>query len=813
MKYQLWTVIATALLAIAALFGLFWFAGATRAAVNAAPASPVDDPVVLAVQPDSAPNDIDSPIVIQGGGFEAILSGTEVITAPTVRLGEQTLPEIIWGNTTTLSATVPWGMEPQVYTLTVVNPDGISATLTSALTVTQGIGIWTTDGPYGGRVYEILVDPFNPDIVYATLPFVGVFGSTDGGHHWQPIAPGVYDTYIAMDAVDHNEIYISSGSGGGGLLRSTDSGANWDVLAEGCSTHHPVTHPSQSGVVYDAVRSCGPALIYISTDHGVTWFTATTGLTDSQIVGIAIQDQANGKLLAGSETGNLFVSDNQGATWDWVAKPVEHIERLYFNPYTPDEAWLVTLPFPHEGPFLLKSTDPTLQTWTPISVTGGTGVFGLVYSLEFTTDAIWAVAGTVYSSTDSGVTWDIAIEPYHPGIEYLAIDPHDSQHYIVAANGYGVAQSTDGGQTWENTSHGIAGIYPSMLVVPAGHPDTVYAKGDLGLMWSFNGGQSWGIGGNDVALVGGEPNADRLTTDPITPTRLYLVGEKGHSNTAQAVVQILDYKKTGWQEISYTVPVTPTGTGICTSMSAVAHHTHQPGHLLAGGLSYPCDKNPFDGAGVASLYRSEDRGQTWQFIGPSEPISWVNDIAFDAVDPQVIYVATDGTGLWKSSDDGATWQVMPSPDGFAEVGEIAPHPTQSGHLVLSVNTLDGGGALYFSQNAGETWTFLISDLGSPVLYVPTFPPTLYADTMQSIDNGKTWEPIEGTGSPISMATASDGERVVVYMGTAGGVAATSTQNRLFSDSIPGRGSIFGGGVYRLTEVLPTDWIYLPNIWR
>ena len=123
--------------AITALLMLFWLVedkgSSLSTPVMAAPLSLS----VSAVNPTGAPNDVDSPIVIQGVGFTAPLSGTAVTTAPTVTLGDGVLPDVIWVNTTTLNATVPWGLAPQVYTLTVVNPNGISATLTSAFAVTN----------------------------------------------------------------------------------------------------------------------------------------------------------------------------------------------------------------------------------------------------------------------------------------------------------------------------------------------------------------------------------------------------------------------------------------------------------------------------------------------------------------------------------------------------------------------------------------------------------------------------------------------------------------------------------------------------
>ena len=51
--------------------------------------------------------------------------------SPTASLGTTALTDVTWVNSTTLTATVPWGMDPGVYTLTVVNPDGGTGSLTA----------------------------------------------------------------------------------------------------------------------------------------------------------------------------------------------------------------------------------------------------------------------------------------------------------------------------------------------------------------------------------------------------------------------------------------------------------------------------------------------------------------------------------------------------------------------------------------------------------------------------------------------------------------------------------------------------------
>jgi hypothetical protein len=141
MKYR-GLILATILLTVtAALLLLFNFVSRTQAVVAAVPTSPNVGPMVLDIQPNSAPNDINTPVVIQGSGFSATISGTQAMTIPTVYLGEHQLSHVTWVDTTTLSATIPWKLEPKVYPLTVVNPDGVSGTLPDAFTVINNLPV------------------------------------------------------------------------------------------------------------------------------------------------------------------------------------------------------------------------------------------------------------------------------------------------------------------------------------------------------------------------------------------------------------------------------------------------------------------------------------------------------------------------------------------------------------------------------------------------------------------------------------------------------------------------------------------------
>ncbi len=69
---------------------------------------------VTDVDPDTVPNDLDTAIVISGTGF-AVITGTHVITPPSVFLDETQLPDVTWVSSTRLLAGVPWGLGPGVY--------------------------------------------------------------------------------------------------------------------------------------------------------------------------------------------------------------------------------------------------------------------------------------------------------------------------------------------------------------------------------------------------------------------------------------------------------------------------------------------------------------------------------------------------------------------------------------------------------------------------------------------------------------------------------------------------------------------------
>jgi hypothetical protein len=154
-------------------------------------------PIVTLVDPSSAPNDLDTLIAI---------TGTDFVSVPAVYLGDTSLSDVEWVTSTVLRATVPWGMDPGVYTLTVSNPGGESDDLPNAFTVTQGIGMWNATQIYGGKVGQVVINPITPTTVYAVAHEVGIFRSRNAGETWSLVyASDAHD--LAVDPITQTTIY------------------------------------------------------------------------------------------------------------------------------------------------------------------------------------------------------------------------------------------------------------------------------------------------------------------------------------------------------------------------------------------------------------------------------------------------------------------------------------------------------------------------------------------------------------------------------------------------------------------------------
>ncbi|SNS44831.1 Por secretion system C-terminal sorting domain-containing protein [Ekhidna lutea] len=115
----------------------------------------------------------------------------------------------------------------------------------------------------------------------------------------------------------------------------------------------------------------------------------------------------------------------------------------------------------------------------------------------------------------------------------------------------------------------------------------------------------------------------------------------------------------------------------------------------------------------AAIYKSTDGGETWTQVRSSTNERY-DDIAFDASNFNVLYVAIRGIGVIKSTDGGETWTDASngmSPGGRVEIGISDVNPNR---LWASVEGgLSGSGSdLYVSSDGGSNWHLVVNATGT-----------------------------------------------------------------------------------------------------
>jgi photosystem II stability/assembly factor-like uncharacterized protein len=104
------------------------------------------------------------------------------------------------------------------------------------------------------------------------------------------------------------------------------------------------------------------------------------------------------------------------------------------------------------------------------------------------------------------------------------------------------------------------------------------------------------------------------------------------------------------------------------------------------------------------LFRSEDRGKSWQKVtlSPKHAHLDVMAIAPDPKDPLTIYVGTHEAGAFKTTDSGATWTEINAGLAGLDVHGLAIDPSASGKLHASVR--EKGEGIYRTTDGGAKWT-------------------------------------------------------------------------------------------------------------
>jgi photosystem II stability/assembly factor-like uncharacterized protein len=535
------------------------------------------------------------------------------------------------------------------------------------------------------QVMSVLIDPSDPDVMYAGMARSGVFKTIDGGISWFPIHNGLNRGWIhnmVINSENPEELY--AGTLFGGLYRTENGGESWQRLKTGTFEYW----------------------------HSTSFVTINT---------------ADPSHLAYTAGWNFTTSVDGGETWQNISMDrwrVESEDGLDFDGFMNSVAIN-----PRSGDLILTGADPTRNSvFIFISEDGGRNL-EIVFDYQGTNNIGTVLIhpnqeemyyfnggiGTTYRSLDGGRSW----QPWNQAVEPLVISP-DGVLYAAYQNG--VSYSENSGQTWNFRQ--VSDFEVQTLFASKSNPNTL-AAGGRSVFVSKDGGLTWEERGNGLGAA---------------------ITEIGHSDSVDQVflkeqlcrfecygddVRFFDFNLSTGESEFITPRECGTNPGSPWEASLCANISFDEDRAMDRYDVSPADPNIVYGNYGPTFHRSIDGGNSW--MDCQWNLTWLSQaasaIALHPTDPETVYVATTG-GLGITHDGCKTWVESEGID-TPHINTVALDPIDPN--VVYVGTDVG---VYISYNEGETWG-KVNDglLGALVIYSISIDPINSEDVYASTPYG------------------------------------------------------------------------------
>ena len=559
---------------------------------------------------------------------------------------------------------------------------------------------WRNIGPANmmGRIAAI--DALDTDYRHVLIATAsgGVYKSLNGGMSWEII----FDNYgvgsigsVAIFQANPDIIWVGTGEAanrnssgwGDGIYKSTDGGISFNYMGLS-DTHHIAEialHPTNPDIAYVAAMGhlwgySGIRGLFKTTDGGQSWEKLTGGLPDDKKTGCTevVIHPGNPDILftgfyhrirqpatfySGGGNGGLFKSENGGKSWRKITRGL-----------APGSNGMIDISIHLKNPDIMVMAYEAEES---LNNDGYTLTRKDLSTGQVDKEEINSPGSGVYRSDDGGESWQFilkhAVRPFYHG--QIAIDPVDPQKIYVVSRDFRI--SLDGGKTFNVRKWQTDGGDDHDIWIAPYDNKIIYLATDQGAKLTIDGGHSF-LSFNNMAIG-----------------QYYAIG-----------VDMRDpYRVVGGLQ--------DNGEWIITSNSRDTKGIlNRHASVLGGGDGFHCQVDPEDWRTVYIVshvgFAARINPETGEhvFITPTpETIVNFNDYA----DPDF---AEDP--IQYTIDPGEYWFFGGNPER-----PLLPPQFRfnwSSPLVLSpINPMTiyfGGNYLFKSENRGETWRIISSDLTS-----------------------------------------------------------------------------------------------------
>ncbi len=414
---------------------------------------------------------------------------------------------------------------------------------------------WEVTGPWGGDARSLVVAPDNPDLFYLGTSDGQIYQSADGARTWQRLKPGLDQRGLTID----------------------------DIVID---PRNPQTIYAGTWAVAHGSKEQGA---FKSEDGGQTWklLKDTKG---QPILSLSLSHSDSNFLIVGTKSG-AFRSTDAGKSFERITpadnREVQNINSVAIDPENTDIIYVGT----HH---LAWKTSDGGKTWKQLTHKTGiiddSDIMGICVSpTDPKTLHINACSG-IYRSTSLGEKWAKL-----PGIPFsarrtYALLPHPTEAKVIfAGTSEGLWRATDGGKRWRLlTSKSY--VIRAIAVHPSNPKKVVIATDDFGVQVSEN------LGDNFIDGNAGFIHRHVLALLPDAAEKGRVLASVYHDGTAGSVFVSSDGGE-NWQ---------PSSTGLGPRDVFAFYQLPEDANVIYAGTN-------------SGVFRSNDRGASWSFVGKVEP--------------------------------------------------------------------------------------------------------------------------------------------------------------------------------------------------
>lgn len=591
--------------------------------------------------------------------------------------------------------TIYAGTGESYWNIDTMNGNGVFKSIDGGTTWTQLAS--TLDDYRFNNVSRIIVDPTDPDIVLVSTtvgttkvslqPSSHIFRSEDGGTTWTEVyvangtasftAPRILQ--LVADPTDFNIQYATIYAGG--PIKSTDAGLTWSnisgTITDKTGRFELAISPintdflfmSAEGSYTTGSTTVDVSRLWHSIDGGATWVGGNE--TDASQSWLGAQGWYDNTIVCSPDDARIVYV---GGIRLWrivinvLGSPFYGASQLSTGNVHVDHHGLQIVEPSGGGWYILNTNDGGVG----YSSSGDTGwtapIDGLTTSQFYGVDKRPGASAYVGGMQDNG-TWQSPINStqYDPWLDQIGGDGYEtSWHFddpdkIIGGYQYnGFMRSLDGGSTWVSATTNLTdtggGNAPFLTKIGKSNarPDYLYAVGANGPWRSTNFGAGWSVRTTSGGLWGSLSSFHDIRVSEADPDVVWA----GARMDGSGDIFVSTNAGGGFDAVTHYTDV------VMGRITGMATHPTEPGTAF---LLFSFAQRP-------KLLKTTDYGLTWNDIsgfgtGTVSTNGFPDVAIYDLIvfpnDPDKIWVGSE-IGLIESLDGGATWAL--ADNGLPSVG-------------------------------------------------------------------------------------------------------------------------------------------------